>query len=281
MTSTPAASTTSATNGATIDGAAVDSVPGEVAPGNPAAAARLSDDQSQAVFRCLLDALSCPGQPASLPVDAGPGLPAALVPALALADVDVTIAVLAEGDTDASDAPHPAAAGAGTEGRKGSNQDSDHWIDLVRTATGALTAPLPEAHFVTALRQPRPDEVTALERGDSYQPELGAWLVVACRRLDVGACPEADPADGGEQVVGDGTGSVAQVQIHGPGVPDEDERTVAIYGIDPEVIVAIDAANQEYPVGIDTWLVADDRRVTGLPRSCRLLVLGDSAKEEG
>lgn len=199
-----------------------------------AADARLGHDASQAVFRALLDALARPGQPTRLPAGAAPGLPRALVPALALADVDLPVAVLAADDVA--------------------------WHDVVRTATGATAAPLPLAELVVSLRPPSPAEVGTLPRGTADRPEGGGRLVVACRAL------EAEPSASGSRTGGE-PGRL-RIEVMGPGVPGVRAFTVA--GIEPDLVIALADANAGHPAGVDTWLVADDGTTVGLPRSARL-----------
>lgn len=124
-----------------------------------AADARLDTHASQRTFRTLLDALSRPGTQGRLHPPSG--VPAALVPALALADVDVTVSVLSPGD-------------------------GPDWGEVLRTATGARPVELEHADLVVALRRPTPDEVRSLRRGRTDAPELGARLSLAVRELGAG-----------------------------------------------------------------------------------------------
>lgn len=125
-----------------------------------AATARLDTHASQRCFRSLLDALARPGRVGSL--DGPVGIPPALVPALALADVDVTTHVLT---------------------RRGDDVD---WQGVLTTATGAVAAELEQAELVVALRPPTPDEVRSLRRGRADAPELGARLSLSCHRFGAG-----------------------------------------------------------------------------------------------
>lgn len=212
-----------------------------------AARARLEPDASQRTFRALLDALARPGEPASIPDDAAPGLPRPLVPVLALADVDVTVAILDDAVA------------------------ADRWHDVVRTATGARRVPAPDAQMVVALRTPLAREVAGLRRGAAEVPELGARLIVACRAV----IPAADPPPPSTPAVLRRSPSSAppptvDLELRGPGVPDV--RRVRVVGIGADVLASVGASNGDYPAGVDTWLVADDGTIVGIPRSVAIVV---------
>lgn len=186
-----------------------------------AADARLDVHASQRAFRALLDALARPGLPTL--VDAPSGVPAALVPALALADVDLTVCVLGGGNP--------------------------RWEEVVSIATGARAVELEQADLVVALRAPTPDEVRSVRRGRADAPEQSAWLALGCEAI--------------------GRGPV-QIELRGPGVPDA--RAVAVAGVPAEVFDALVGINRSFPAGVDTFLVAADGTVVGIPRSSSIEV---------
>lgn len=128
--------------------------------GERARAVRLNPFPAQRVFDQLLDSLARPGTLAQL--EFPPGVPPALLPAVALADVEVRVAVLDDG--------------AG-------------WADPVHAVTGAPRTSASEADMVVALRPVTAEEVTTLRRGTPYAPEHGARLVVAVERLDAETGP--------------------------------------------------------------------------------------------
>lgn len=130
--------------------------------------------------------------------------------------------------------------------------DAIGWSAVVRTATGARPAPLEQADMVVALRAPSPGEVGVVERGDPTAPERGARLFLAC-----------------DSLVGSDRGDVA-LRLEGPGVPAS--RRLIVAGLPAAVFAAIADANRGFPAGIDTWLVAADGAVAGLPRSTRITV---------
>ena len=144
---TPGTSTTSATP----------TTPGTPATlGERANAVRLNPFAAQRVFGLLLDSLARPGTLARLEVP--PGVPPALLPAVALADVEVPLTIL-DGETG--------------------------WAEPVYAVTGAPPAPLAGADMVVALQPLASAEVATLRRGTPDAPERGARLVMAVERLAV------------------------------------------------------------------------------------------------
>jgi alpha-D-ribose 1-methylphosphonate 5-triphosphate synthase subunit PhnH len=87
--------------------------------------------------------------------------------------------------------------------------------------------------------------------GTALAPERGAKVLIACRAIRHEAEPGPYESDS------------VTVRLTGPGVPDE--RTVTLVGVRAGTIEAITRANCQRPVGIDTWFVADDGSVIGLP----------------
>lgn len=187
-----------------------------------AADARLDAHASQRTFRAMLDALARPGRTGRLHPPSG--VPAALVVALALADVDVTTHVL-------------------------TGADELDWAEVLRAATGTRAVELEHADIVVALRPPTPDEIRSLRRGRPDAPELGARLSLAVESL--------------------GSGDVL-LTMRGPGVPVV--RELEVGGVDAPVLEAIAAVNRRFPAGIDTFLVAADGVIAGIPRSTDLEV---------
>ncbi|CAN5869178.1 hypothetical protein BH24ACT3_BH24ACT3_08360 [soil metagenome] len=222
------------------------------AQGSLVARAHLSGADSQRVFRVLLDTLARPGRPRPFPRAVSDHLPAVLLPVLALADVEVTAAVL--------------------------DHDGGRWAETVRGATGARLGAVPRAALVTAVRPVAPHEVMALELGRADAPERGARLVLACRTIQAaaGADPPSLRAD---RSSGRPAGPHVTVVVRGPGVPTE--RRVLVTGLDPEVFEALAEVNRGFPAGVDTWLVADDGTVTGLPRSSSVSVARDAPTPAG
>ncbi|HEY3681779.1 MAG TPA: phosphonate C-P lyase system protein PhnH [Streptosporangiaceae bacterium] len=136
------------------------------------------------------------------------------------------------------------------------------WAAAVYAATGAPYAGPEEARMVLALRPPTPDELRALPRGDALAPELGARLVIA-----VGALRHSpEPGD-------------VALTLRGPGV--RDTAALAVSGLDAAVFAALEEVNAGFPAGVDTFLVAADGTVAGLPRTTRIEITGTSDIEMG
>jgi alpha-D-ribose 1-methylphosphonate 5-triphosphate synthase subunit PhnH len=196
----------------------------------------LPPDTAQADFRALLAALARPGTLET--ITATPGAPPVLAVAAGLADVEVPLCVL---------------TADGQDGRQ-DDEDQQDQARALHMATSAPVADLGDARLVAALRPPSEEEVAALRRGDALHPEHGARLVLAVDELST---------------LGDaGTGTV--LTLTGPGVPGY--RRIRVAGQPPEVFRALAAANTAFPAGVDTFLVATDGTVAGLPRSTRVSI---------
>mgnify|MGYP003861465097 CR=1 FL=1 len=69
-------------------------------------------------------------------------------------------------------------------------------------------------------------------------------------------------------VSGDAGADEIVVEVSGPGV--DGARRLAVAGLPAAVLDAVATANEGFPSGIDTWLVARDGTVAALSRSTRL-----------
>lgn len=197
------------------------------------ARARLDGESSLAVFRTVLAALAHPGRVAAPLAPVPESIPAALLPALALADLALMVAVL-----------EPGADGPPTD-------PTPDWGQIVVGATGTRrTSRLPEADVVVALRLPTPAEIASLRTGDVHAPERGARLIVAC----TGFAPAATPG--------------VNVRVSGPGASRH--QSIRLGGVTAAVIAALAAVNGGHPAGVDTWFVAPNGSMVALPRSATL-----------
>lgn len=132
-------------------------------------------------------------------------------------------------------------------------RDGARWAEAVHAAGNAPRSELEFARTVLALRPVTPDEVARLPRGDALDPERGARLFASVAELT------------------DGRGGV-RLRLAGPGVPGE--RVIGVRGLSAEVFTALAAANSGFPLGVDTFLVAADGTVAGLPRTTRVRLEG-------
>jgi alpha-D-ribose 1-methylphosphonate 5-triphosphate synthase subunit PhnH len=117
------------------------------------------------IFRAVLDALARPGTTTHLSVSAG--VPAALGPLLALADLDTPVYVLGDSATDGA-------------------TDTEQWLRAVALATSAPTSGLGEARLVAALRPVTVDELRAVRVGSPAEPEEAALVTLAVPALTGG-----------------------------------------------------------------------------------------------
>lgn len=215
---------------------------------NALVAARLDPDESQIVFRRLLDTLARPGRLAWLPADVARRVPPALVPLLALCDLEVTCCIVEPPSAE----PNPVM-----------------WADVVASATGARTAPLTDAAWIAALGPLTASDIAGMQRGSTSAPEQGARLSVACRELHIGA---------GEQpwsATESGT-PIVTIEVRGPGVPGS--RCLTLSGVDPEILAALRDANTHLPAGVDTWFVADSGAVIALSRTTQVTIIASGIR---
>jgi len=200
--------------------------------------ARLDAASSRAVYRSLLDALARPGAVSPPVPGVAASIPPALLPLLSLADLDVTFSLI--------------------------SWDDDAWTDVVASVTGARpVGDLADADIVAALRPPSPSEIDLLRTGDAFRPELGSRLVIACGALGLVGDDETNRIEQADETI--------RFTVEGPGASPS--RTVIAAGLDAAVIARLAERNAAFPAGVDTWLVAADGSMIGLPRSVRTTVV--------
>jgi len=187
--------------------------------------------QSQAVFRCALDAMARPGMPVSIPaaslVSPTPGTRAAAASVLlALLDQDCALwlsPTLAHG---------PAAA----------------WL---RFHTGCrIEQDCSKADFVWAASVAELPPLQHLRQGSAEYPDQSATCVVEVAAWRAAAETQVDA-----------------VSLRGPGV--RDVLTLAVDGVDANFVQQHHAMQAHAPCGVDMFFCAGDA-VLGFPRSVRL-----------
>lgn len=117
----------------------------------------IEPETAQQVYRTILNALSRPGLPHTLPATS---FPPALLPTLALADLGTGIAVLDDGDTD--------------------------WGEVLAVATGAPIVAADAARYLTVLRPVTTRDLLGAVRGTALSPESASTVVCAVRSLSGG-----------------------------------------------------------------------------------------------
>jgi alpha-D-ribose 1-methylphosphonate 5-triphosphate synthase subunit PhnH len=129
---------------------------------------------------------------------------------------------------------------------------SPAWQARICHATGASPADVTEASLVAIYGAADAATVSSLRRGSAAEPESGAKVGLACGGLNVG------------------TGEVT-LELAGPGVPGR--IRLGVDGVGAAVFETLSAVNEDFPAGVDVWLVDGHGQVTGLPRSTRLAVI--------
>ncbi|MGW4123070.1 phosphonate C-P lyase system protein PhnH [Nocardia sp. NPDC004711] len=122
-------------------------------------------------------------------------------------------------------------------------------LSWLETTTGARLIDDPAAADFVVLADGPAAVIPALRRGSNEHPEHAAKLVIACTRLDT--------ADG--DIV---------LRLTGPGIAGT--TRLAATGIVAGAADAVRAANPQFPVGLDAWLVDDHGRIAALPRSTHI-----------
>ncbi|HEY1734396.1 MAG TPA: phosphonate C-P lyase system protein PhnH [Acidimicrobiales bacterium] len=126
------------------------------------------------------------------------------------------------------------------------------WAERIVRATGASVATPEEAELVACCGPTDAAALRRLPRGTALAPELGAKVGIDCRHLHAGTAGETT------------------LTLSGPGVPAS--TTLGVDGLGSDVFDAVRSANADFPAGIDVWLIDDDGRIAGLPRTCQMVV---------
>jgi alpha-D-ribose 1-methylphosphonate 5-triphosphate synthase subunit PhnH len=120
-------------------------------------------------------------------------------------------------------------------------------VRFLESGTRARTADRPDADFLYFLGG-RDAESLALARiGDPAYPETGATVVVDVLQM------AAEPFSG-----------AVCLRVAGPGV--DGERRLYLSGVESAFLATLRMANQEYPLGVDTYFVCGGQ-VAAMPRS--------------
>jgi len=110
--------------------------------------------------------------------------------------------------------------------------------DYLTANTRASAAPIAEAAFVFARGDSDPELLEGIHCGSLPYPDTAATLVLQVAQLS------PSPLPGG-----------LKLELEGPGV--KGMATVFVRGLNADLLLAVQARNAEFPLGIDTFLTSD------------------------
>jgi alpha-D-ribose 1-methylphosphonate 5-triphosphate synthase subunit PhnH len=119
----------------------------------------------------------------------------------------------------------------------------------IEELTGGRSVNIASADFIFAPNGDSGGLVRHAQRGSQEYPDLGATIVYQVERLE----EDAEPGS---------------ITLRGPGI--EDRATPLIIGLGPEELFFIQEINNEYPLGVDVFLIDRENKVMALPRSLRM-----------
>src|SRR5262245_21390466 len=122
--------------------------------------------------------------------------------------------------------------------------------------TRANAVPIEQASFIFCDGQQHPDVLEDAPCGSLAYPDAGATIVVQVDALS------EDPLPGG-----------LKLTLRGPGV--DGSAAVFVRSLNPDLLLALQAGNAEFPLGIDAIVTCDggergEPRVLGIPRTAKL-----------
>lgn len=220
------------TPAASVDGSAIN-----IAEANWQLLRELTPATSQRVFRAIMDAFARPGTVHRIPTDELPvGLPAAVLPLLALADLMTPMGALRSIEAG-SDAASATGLDAATDA-----------VAAIARVVGARVVPTSAARYALALAESA--QLSELSPGTHWSPETAATLVqrVGAIRTDV----------------------TSGWRLTGPGIPPYAPVVLAVDGLSEQFIAARTELVSDYPSGIDSILVCDDGTLVALSRTTRI-----------
>lgn len=195
----------------------------------------LDSDLAQRVFHATMEAFARPGTIHRLPEASIPaGVPAVVVPLLALADIMTPVAAL---ESAASELDTAAA------------------IALAARLVNTRVVDPAQARFALAFAEP--DELAPLNRGSHWSPELGAMLFQ--RTPSVEAVTDSSTR---------GTW-----RLTGPGIKPSEPTLLRVAGLGRRFVAERAERVADYPAGIDVLLATDAGDIIGLPRTTAIEVL--------
>lgn len=193
---------------------------------------------SQTVFRDVMDACARPGTLGRFPTGELPqGVPAAVLPVLALADIMAPIGAIGSAALD---------------------EYLPEILAALSRVTGAAVTEASAARYV--LGWGGSEGMESLDQGSHWSPETGTTLVHRVERI-----AHVGSGDDGDAVPGRQT-----VKLTGPGIPQDSELRLEIDGLDTGVFAARAALVSDFPSGVDCLFVTDDGTFVAVPRTTRI-----------
>ena len=122
--------------------------------------------------------------------------------------------------------------------------------------TNSQTRHLQQADFILCLEPSLNGRFNELKKGTLTQPNKSATVFYLLE------CLSELPTDG-----------ALELNMSGPGI--KDVQTVNIAGVDPDEIEQWKQNHNDYPLGIDIYLVSRSGNIIGIPRSVKLETSGD------
>lgn len=122
--------------------------------------------------------------------------------------------------------------------------------ERISDLTGSRIVPTEEADFAL-IAGGSGAGISDLNRGTLERPEMGATAIFAVGGLS--------------------NSGTLTLRLSGPGIPDS--RTLGVEGLSVEEAGGILETRQDYPLGVDVYLVDGAGQLAGLPRSTRLEII--------
>jgi alpha-D-ribose 1-methylphosphonate 5-triphosphate synthase subunit PhnH len=122
--------------------------------------------------------------------------------------------------------------------------------------TNSQLRQLPQADFIFCLDPSLNGRFPELKKGTLAQPNQSATVLYLLNRLAEGSTIEG-----------------LKLDLTGPGI--QDRQTVYVSGLEPGEVEQWDHFKNDYPMGVDIFLVSRSGDVVGVPRSVNIKKTGD------
>ncbi len=127
--------------------------------------------------------------------------------------------------------------------------------EYLKANTNARPSDIGHAHFLFAQGTEPPDFLEDADCGTLLYPDTGATVILQLQTVSAAPLTEA-----------------MRLTLEGPGI--EGQATLFLRGLNPDLLLAIEARNAEFPLGLDTILTFADElgapSLAALPRTTRV-----------